>query len=48
MPERLRIALLIDRFGRRFGGAEAYGVNLFEVLCQRHDVTVIAHDFEHD
>ena len=48
MPERLRIALLIDRFGRRFGGAEAYGVNLFEELCQRHDVTVIAHDFEHD
>ena len=48
MPERLRIALLVDRFGRRFGGAEAYGVNLFEVLCQRHDVTVIAHDFEHD
>jgi UDP-glucose:(heptosyl)LPS alpha-1,3-glucosyltransferase len=48
VPERLRIALLIDRFGRRFGGAEAYGVNLFEELCQRHDVTVIAHDFEHD
>lgn len=48
MSERLRIALLIDRFGRRFGGAEAYGVNLFEVLSQRHDVTVIAHDFEHD
>ena len=47
MPERLRIALLIDRFGRRFGGAEAYGVNVFEVLAQRHDVTVIAHDFEH-
>ena len=48
MSDRLRIALLIDRFGRRFGGAEAYGVNLFEVLAQRHDVTVIAHDFEHD
>jgi UDP-glucose:(heptosyl)LPS alpha-1,3-glucosyltransferase len=48
VPERLRIALLIDRFGRRFGGAEAYGVNLFEVLSRRHDVTVIAHDFEHD
>jgi UDP-glucose:(heptosyl)LPS alpha-1,3-glucosyltransferase len=48
VSDRLRIALLIDRFGRRFGGAEAYGVNLFEVLAQRHDVTVIAHDFEHD
>ena len=48
MTERLRIALLIDRFGRKFGGAEAYGVDLFEVLAQRHDVTVIAHDFEDD
>ena len=48
MAERLRIALLVDRFGRRFGGAEAYGVNLFEVLSQRHDVTVIANDFDHD
>ena len=48
VAERLRIAFLVDRFGQRFGGAEAYGVNLFEILCQRHDVTVIAHDFDHD
>lgn len=48
MAEKLRIAFLVDRFGRRFGGAEAYGVNLVEILCKRHDVTVIAHDFDHD
>ena len=48
MSERLRIAFLVDRFGRKFGGAEAYGVNLFEILAQRHDVTVIAHEFDHD
>ena len=44
---RLRIALLVDRFGRKFGGAEAYGLELFDILSQRHDVTVIAHDFDH-
>ncbi len=48
VPKRLRIALLTDYFGRRFGGAEAYAVNLFEILSQRHDVTVISHDFDHD
>ena len=48
MAEKLRIAFLVDRFGRRFGGAEAYGVNLVELLCKRHEVTVIAHDFDHD
>ena len=48
MAERLRIAFLVDRFGRRFGGAEAYAVNLVELLCKRHDVTVIAHDFDHE
>lgn len=45
---RLRIALLVDRFGRKYGGAEAYGVELFRGLSQRHDVTVIAHEFDHD
>ena len=44
---RLRIALLVDRFGRKFGGAEAYGLELFDILSRRHDVTVIAHDFDH-
>ena len=45
---RLRIALLVDRFGRKFGGAEAYGLELFSILSQRHDVTVIAHEFDHE
>jgi UDP-glucose:(heptosyl)LPS alpha-1,3-glucosyltransferase len=46
--ERLKIALLSDHFGRKFGGAESYGVNLFEILAQRHDVTVISHAFDHN
>lgn len=45
---RLRIALLVDRFGNRFGGAEAYGVELARVLSQRHDVTVLARDYDCD
>ena len=45
---RLRIALLVDRFGNRFGGAEAYGVELMRVLGQRHDVAVVARDFDSD
>lgn len=48
MADRLRIALITERFGRKFGGAEAYAVNLFEILSKRHDVTVIACEFEHD
>lgn len=48
MSKRLRIALLSDHFGRKFGGAESYGVNLFEILAQRHDVTVISHAFDHN
>lgn len=45
---RLRIALLVDRFGNRFGGAEAYGVELMRVLGQRHDISVVARDFDSD
>ncbi|MGE8705303.1 MAG: glycosyltransferase family 4 protein, partial [Achromobacter sp.] len=45
---RLRIALLVDRFGNRFGGAEAYGVELMRVLGKRHDVAVVARDFDSD
>lgn len=45
---RLRIALLVDRFGNRFGGAEAYGVELMRVLGRRHDVSVVARDFDSD
>jgi UDP-glucose:(heptosyl)LPS alpha-1,3-glucosyltransferase len=45
---RLRIALLVDRFGRHFGGAEAYGVELVRELAKRHDVTVVARDYDCD
>lgn len=48
VAERLRIALISERFGRKFGGAEAYAVNLFEILSRRHDVTVIGCEFDHD
>ena len=44
----LRIAFLVDRFGRRYGGAEAYSVDLVAHLMARgHHVTVIAHEFDH-
>ncbi|MFP3758033.1 glycosyltransferase family 1 protein, partial [Cupriavidus sp. SIMBA_020] len=45
---RLRIALLVDRFGNRFGGAEAYGVELMRVLGERHDISVVARDYDSD
>ncbi|MDQ8034235.1 MAG: glycosyltransferase family 4 protein [Bordetella sp.] len=45
---RLRIALLVDRFGKRFGGAEAYGVELARELSLRHDVTVITRTCDSD
>lgn len=47
MAERLRIALITERFGRKFGGAEAYAVHLFEKISLNHDVTVIAREFDH-
>lgn len=47
MAERLRIALITERFGRKFGGAEAYAVQLFEKISLNHDVTVIAREFDH-
>ena len=48
VERRLRIALLVDRFGNRFGGAEAYGVELMRVLGQRHDIEIVARDFDSD
>ncbi len=47
MAERLRIAFITERFGRKFGGAEAYAFYLIDRLSLSHDVTVIARDFEH-
>lgn len=48
MAKRLRIALVTERFGRKFGGAEAYAVHLFKKLSCDHDLTVIAREFDHD
>ena len=45
MP-RLKIAYVVDRFGRRFGGAEAYGVALMRELARHHDVTVVARHYD--
>lgn len=46
MPERLKIAFVVDRFGHRFGGAEAYGVELMRELARDHDITVFARDYD--
>lgn len=43
---RLRIAFVVDRFGNRFGGAEAYGVELMRQLAPKHDITVIAREYD--
>ncbi len=45
-PPRLRIAFVVDRFGNRFGGAEAYGVELMRELARHHDITVFARDYD--
>ncbi|AEC19050.1 lipopolysaccharide core biosynthesis glycosyl protein [Pusillimonas sp. T7-7] len=47
MPaSRLKIAFVVDRFGHRFGGAEAYGVELMRELAVDHDITVFARDYD--
>lgn len=43
---RLKIAFVVDRFGNRFGGAEAYGVELMRQLAERHDITVFAREYD--
>lgn len=43
---RLKIAFVVDRFGARFGGAEAYGVELMRKLAPDHDITVFARDYD--
>jgi UDP-glucose:(heptosyl)LPS alpha-1,3-glucosyltransferase len=48
VERRLRIALLVDRFGNRFGGAESYGVELVRVLAQRHEISIVARDYDCD
>ena len=43
---RLKIAFVVDRFGARFGGAEAYGVALMRELAIDHDITVFAREYD--
>ena len=43
---RLRIAMLVHRFGRQFGGAEAYVENLARALAPQHDVDIIAFEYQ--
>ena len=45
-PQRLRIAYVVARYGRRFGGAEAYGVDLMQQLALHHDVTVVSSEYD--
>lgn len=43
---RLHIAFIAHKFGHQYGGAEAYGVELMRELAKRHDITVIAHEYD--
>ena len=43
---KLKIAFVVDRFGSRFGGAEAYGVALMRELSQDHEITVFAREYD--
>jgi glycosyltransferase involved in cell wall biosynthesis len=45
MP-RLKIAFVVDRFGNRYGGAEAYGVELMRELAPNHDIAVFAREYD--
>ncbi|MAK56384.1 MAG: transferase [Pusillimonas sp.] len=45
---KLKIAFVVDRFGGRFGGAEAYGVELMRELSRRHDITVFARQYDNE
>lgn len=44
--QALKIALVADRFGNRWGGAEAYAVALARELSSQHDITVYARDYD--
>ncbi|UHL66283.1 glycosyltransferase family 4 protein [Paralcaligenes sp. KSB-10] len=42
----MKIAFVVDRFGSRYGGAEAYGVALMRELARGHEITVFARDYD--
>lgn len=47
MARPLSIAFVVDRFGARFGGAEAYGVALMrELAAAGHQITVFAREYD--
>ena len=47
LEQPLSIAFVVDRFGSRFGGAEAYGVALMrELTAAGHQVTVFAREYD--
>ncbi|WP_368646922.1 glycosyltransferase family 4 protein [Castellaniella ginsengisoli] len=47
VAQPLSIAFVVDRFGNRFGGAEAYGVELMrELAAAGHRVTVFAREYD--
>lgn len=43
---RLNIAFIGYKFGHQYGGAEAYGVELMRELATRHNITVIAREYD--
>jgi len=46
-PAGLSIGFVVDRFGARYGGAEAYGVELMrELHAQGHRITVYAREYD--
>lgn len=49
IQQPLNIAFVVDRFGARYGGAEAYGVELMRQLHQSgHKITVFARAYDTD
>ncbi|MHA3902165.1 glycosyltransferase family 4 protein [Castellaniella sp. WN] len=47
VPGSLSIAFVVDRFGNRYGGAEAYGVALMrELAAAGHRITVFAREYD--
>lgn len=46
MTRRLKIAFVVDRYGNRYGGAEAYGVELMRIMARHHDITVFARQYD--
>lgn len=43
---RKRVAFITRRFGKQFGGAEAYGEYVMDVLRQNHDVHVFCQEWD--